>query len=481
MRFHDSEADRLNSFLDTRVQGRQVDPDDLDPTLVDAYEQVRAMDARPAPDPQLMTNLWRNMMSTIPAEVGPRPQAALPALPSLPRRALGNHRINLFRMVAALGVTALLLTSVIGIQRFNDNGGPGQPTAIPAAFQETGTPTATGCEVSPREPGSLATILESSQSSIPYMPRFGFDPVYGPAQDRQNANGGNLLLNSEPDPAAMSEIEAALEQLVSCRFYTIASSGAYNEVDMEGRYFALFSDDFLRRELSGFREAGMSPQLTNFWAPLTAPEIIELRPMHGRENSADRVLAILDSPGGPPTGTLVVIFVEDNGRWLVDEVGYAEFPDATDTLLATPVTGLPTNGDSQPPLQLDIALYDEDSAATPVGTSGEAYHSTCEPLNSGTPVPCGDNYHPNGPYWYNEFPANTDFTVNLYNLGDQPKRFEVAELGIEVEVEVGGSETIVLNADPGEYLFTIYQGDQPDPIGAGVFTFISSEQSPTMG
>ena len=33
----------------------------------------------------------------------------------------------------------------------------------------------------------------------------------------------------------------------------------------------------------------------------------------------------------------------------------------------------------------------------------------------------------------------------------------------------------------GEYLFTIYQGDQPDPIGAGVFTFISSEQSPTMG
>jgi hypothetical protein len=487
MRFHDSEADRLNSYLDARVQGHQVDPDDLEPTLVDAYEQVRAMDARPAPDPQLMTNLWRSMMSTIPADVGPRPQAPLPALPSIPKPIFANRRNALFRFAVALGVTVLLLGSVIGFQRFNDNGDPGQPTTIPAAFQETGTPTATGCEALPREPGSIAAILETQQTSIPYMPRFGHDPIYALNQDRQNADAENLLLNWEPDQEALTEIQDALQQLVNCRFYAIESSGAYGEVDMEGRYFALFSADFLRRELSGYREAGLPLELIGYWAPATAPEIIELRAMHGRGESANRVLAILDSPGGPPEGTFLVIFVEDNGRWLVDEVGYTNFEGVDDSLLATPVAGAVFNEssyeDSQQPLQLDIAIYDASFINTPVGQSAETDPTSCDPLELGTPVPCGSGlgYQLNGPYWYNEFPANTDFTLNLYNLGDEPKRFEIADLGIEIELEVGGSETIVLNAEVGEYLFTIYQGDQPDPIGAGVFTFISSEENRTMG
>ena len=80
MPFPGSEADRLNHFLDARVQGRQVDPEDLDP-MVDAYERVRAMDARSAPDPQLMTNLWRTMMSTIPAEMENSPRGVAPVFP----------------------------------------------------------------------------------------------------------------------------------------------------------------------------------------------------------------------------------------------------------------------------------------------------------------------------------------------------------------------------------------------------------------
>lgn len=475
MPFPSSEADRLNHYLDARVQGRQVNPDDLDPSLVDAYERVKAMDARSAPDPQLMTNLWRTMMSTIPAEMGYGPRAVSPALPLSSRRIHRGHRTTIGGLVTALGVVALLLASAIGYQRFNSGSDPGQPTTIPAAFQQAGTPTATGCEALPREPGSIAEIVETPQTLHPYLPRFGQDPVYGESQDRQNANGQFLIDNSTQDATLTIEIEQALEELVDCRFYTVDNLG---RVDMEGRYFALYSDDFIRRELSGYQEAGRPLVLTSWWAPNTVPEIVEIRRLTGLDGpgAANRVLAILNTEFNEPGGALVVVFREQGDRWLVDEVGFAEVPQSPSSPTAS--TPVPGQWADRFPLQLDIAIRDADPAGTPAGMSGGLDPTECGPLDQGTPVPCGIGFNQSGPYPYTVFPANTDFTITLYNLGEQPKRFVIADLGIEVELEPGGSESIVLNAETGDYLFTIFQGDQPDPISAGVVSFIPPEGPP---
>ena len=303
------------------------------------------------------------------------------------------------------------------------------------------------------------------------MPRFGFDPVYGPSQDRQPANGDSLLMNSAADDSFREPITAALQELVDCRFYSLDSLG---RIDMEGRYFALYSDDYFRRELSGYEDAGMPLALVSYWASPSMPEVVETRRI-----TDNQVLAVLNMRNNEPEGTLVIIFVNERGRWLVDEVGFADMIDAdASPVPSMPSTPVPGNWVDRYPLQQEIAIHDIDPAATPVGMSDGLDSTICGPIDRGTPVPCEVHFQRMGPYPLTEYPANTDFTIMFYNLGERSKRIEIADLGIAVELEPGGSNAAVLNADPGEYLFTIYQDDLPGPVPAGVFSFISPDGPP---
>jgi hypothetical protein len=375
-------------------------------------------------------------------------------------------------LAAAFAVAVLLLAGTVGYQQYAQNSDPGLPTTIPAAFIQDGTPTGTGCEAEPREPGSVAEIVETPQTLMPYLPRFGADPMYGPNQDRPLASGDFLLNNSTPDDSVRPQIETTLQQLHVCRFYALTSEGT----NTEGRYFALFSDDFLRRELRGYQEAGMELELHEFWSPQTLPVVEEIRHLHGFEQAGfgNQYLAILETPENVQRelGTLVIVFVEEGGRWLVDEVGYADMPSGD----ASPVPATPVPGAwvDRMPHMLDIAIYDSDPMGTPPAAA-------CDTVQ-GTPVSCGfTGYQKHGPWWFNEFPANTDFKMTFYNLGQQSHRVEIEDLGISIELPPDSSESFVLNTEPGEYLFTIYEGDQPEPVSTGVFTVISADDSPSMG
>jgi hypothetical protein len=478
MLFPDSEAERLNHYLDARVQGQQVDPEDLDPVLVDAYERVRAMDARSAPDPQLMTNIWRSMMNTIPANAGYSQRAAAPALPVRPWLPERRSWSLSGALAMAIGLVTLLLAGTIGYLQYNNSSDSDQPTTIPAALQQVGTPTSTGCETVERAPGSLAEIVETPQTSFPYLPRYGYDPLYGGSQEWQVADRGFLLENSTPDAAVAPQIERTLQQLVSCRFYLTDSNG---NLDMEGRFFALFSDDYFRREFSGYQEAGRPLLLVSYWNPSALPSIVETRRLledDGSDNGK-RVLAFLDLSDSGVDNPMAVVFVKEGDQWLVDEVGYVDPPAVNGSPVVA--TDVPTSWIDHYPLQLDIAIHDATSNATPAGGSGNGDGLLCAPQFRGTPIPCGTSFQAHGPYIYNEFPANTDITVTLYNVGDHSHRFEVAEIGISVDLEPDQSKSFVINEDSGEYLFTVYQDDQPDPIDAGVFIFISADEQPSLG
>src|SRR5215204_1873013 len=50
-------------------------------------------------------------------------------------------------------------------------------------------------------------------------------------------------------------------------------------------------------------------------------------------------------------------------------------------------------------------------------------------------------------------PANTDVTVNVPNEGAAPHNFSIDELGIDVDLAVGATEQVVINAPAGEYEF----------------------------
>lgn len=52
-----------------------------------------------------------------------------------------------------------------------------------------------------------------------------------------------------------------------------------------------------------------------------------------------------------------------------------------------------------------------------------------------------------------EIPANTDVTIELPNLGAAPHNFSIDELGISVDLAPGATESVVINAPPGEYVF----------------------------
>ncbi len=295
MTFFRREADRLDTYLDDQVAGRLIDPDDLDPALIETWTWAKTAMAHMPSDPDTKVETWRTIVHSH-AIAAPFPATA-PQPPARRYDDLAKPRWS-HRAMALVGTAALaagLAVGVVGFDRFGGGGAPNQPTSIPAAsFFLPGTPEATGCDVPRRAPGAIEQIMQTPPSQTPYFPRINGNPLTDPIvgiSGTGSVDGTSLWMNSSPDDSKQVAVQAMLDTLYDCRAYSLNAQG---RIDMEGPYFSLYSDDYFRRELNGFVQAGLDLQINSFWLPSSKPVILETRKLM----AGDRYLVVLDETVG---------------------------------------------------------------------------------------------------------------------------------------------------------------------------------------
>ena len=461
MTFFRREADRLDSYLDDQVAGRTTDPDGLDPTLIDTWTWATTAMAPMPSDPDAKSTTWRTIMQSH-AIAAPVPGAAL--TPPVRRydeldKPRWSHRAMAF--VGTMALMAGLAVGIVGYDRLGGGGGgaPNEPSSIPAAsFFLPGTPQATGCDVPRREPGAIEQIMETAPPQSPYFPRLNQNPLTDPRMGTSGGtvaiDGTSLWMNSSPDESVQDGVQQMLDTLFDCRAYALDSQG---RVDMEGPYFSLYSDDYFRRELNGFTQAGLPLELNAWWMPATKPVVLETRKLM----DGDRYLVVLDEKIGSSDDSRVLSVVPgEDGSWYIDEVGRMTQPqvDAAGTPIvdqeeisarateyaATPVT-------DRFPTELTVSVADiADANENP---------NICD-VREGTPVVCSTGgLQKLGPWWYNEIPANLPFTFTFVNTSEVSTHIVSPELAIDVEVPAGQQVDVEVDADPGMYDIVFTQGD----------------------
>jgi hypothetical protein len=168
----------------------------------------------------------------------------------------------------------------------------GMPRAA-AALQATPTafPTAVTCHVDPRSTAEILTLAGTDAS--------GTEPIL------------ELPAGDDADVATTAAITAALHEMAAC-----LPAG-----DML-RFYALHSDDWLRRSLGvvdgmAILTTSIPPLDDGDRARYVGPWHVQILP-DGRVLAAV-LLVVGDDPRPDPDRTRVLLFVHRDGRWLVDE------------------------------------------------------------------------------------------------------------------------------------------------------------------
>jgi hypothetical protein len=168
----------------------------------------------------------------------------------------------------------------------------GMPRAA-AALQATPTASATAvtCHVTPRSTAEILTLAGTNSSQTEPTPEL-------PAGD-------------DADPVTTAAITAVLREMAAC-----LTAG-----DML-RFYALHSDDWLRRSLGivdgmAILTTSIPPLDDGHHARYLGPWHVQLLP-DGRVLAAV-LLVVGDDPRPDPNRTRVLIFTHRDGRWLVDE------------------------------------------------------------------------------------------------------------------------------------------------------------------
>jgi hypothetical protein len=479
MTFFRREADRLDTYLDDQVAGRSTDPDGLDPALVDTWTWATTAMAHTPSDPVAKSETWRTIMQSHSATT------AMPAVALTPpvrrhdelAKPRWSHRAMAFVGTAALA--AGLAVGIVGYDRFGGSGSPNEPTSIPAAsFFLPGTPQATGCDVPRREPGAIEKIMETAPSQTPYFPRINqnplTDPLVGTSGSVGAVDGTSLWMNSSPDDSLPEGIQQLLDTLYDCRAYALDSQG---RIDMEGPYFSLYSDDYFRRELNGFTQAGLDLQINTFWLPSMKPVVVEIRKLM----DGDRYLVVLDEQGGNgDTSRVLSVVPGEDGSWYIDEVGRMTEPQID--AAGTPIIAEPVSVDEGTPGATDPSLIDRYPHELTVSVADLARANetpfTCD-FQNGTPVPCGNSgLFRIGPWVYNELPANVPFTFTFVNTSEVATHITSPELEIDGDIPAGQQVTFEVEADPGNYDIVFTQGDA---TSTWTFDFQPAGGSFTMG
>jgi hypothetical protein len=460
----DRDAQQLNHALDANLA--HPNPDLTGPAgdLLGTFHRLQAMNAQTTAGADLKSDIWSTMMSASTPSLAAMGASAM-------RSRVGEFRAPLQRdwksqhrprslwlsIAVILVVTSLIAASYLPGREPDSPKRPSilAPTLAQASFVG---PDLAKCTTSPREPGSVEALAGQQATTQPFLPRSGNDPAFEsieqPALASKAVDGGVVLAQTEevsdPDPG----IEQFLAQLYACSPYGMSNFGVQH---LDSPYFALFTDDFFRREFSGYREAGVELRATGPWVVDDEPVLIDTRKL------GDRLLLILQGRNG--LFDLLVIKQVD-GNWRVDEVGRADMPPTVEWDKLPIATPSPTSGSYPPgPYEQDILL--SGTADIPPPDASDSSRATyCDQFPEARGLACGWYVGYLGPYRYTELPPNVDFTLAFVNVASIDVRVEIQSLGVSLEIPAGTTQAVLINGDPGIHLGLIYEGGASEPTYA---------------
>jgi hypothetical protein len=457
------EAAALSRYADQILGPRDAPPmidAALDPALTATVRRLRALGRRPAPA-AARERVWRDIAPTTAASPRDRSVSSLKGAPMfattrpIPTRGVRRMpaspgRFGLPLAALAVALVLLALTAYAGFSRWRD-GGP--ESSIPAAQVSTpadaaavtpqpgaissAIPPLPGCTTEPRAPGAAEQAIGQERTIIRLLPR-GDGATYATAL----LDGDAYIASYTTGPARQSTIDAidaTLAQIDACRYYTSTSDG---KADLNGRYFANFTDDYLTLQFAGLKDDPAVLERSFGWVP----RMNEVSHVEQAWKTRDgRIMAAI-LPGPPlmnVTARTVMVFAEVGDRWLIDEVSPAMVFDELPEDVATPVR------DDEHDL-VPILIYDADAPRRPE---------------------IDGNYSSGFAADY-PFLADGGLTIRLINLGTQPHRFVIAELDIDVTLQPGDLIDLPIDAPVGAYEWAIYEGDGTEPTATRSFELV---------
>lgn len=206
------------------------------------------------------------------------------------------------------------------------------------------------------------------------------------------------------DEATLAGMTATAREVVAC-----LNAGDFLRVH------ALYTDDYLLRNFGQDDVATLSATPS----PAAAPDQVSFRGIQDAVLLEDgRAAAIIGTT--TPTGDINThtIFEQSGDRWLIDDESVVDAEQTGDAGAAAGTPAADAGAGAETGTTLEVLSYD-------------IYFEPTE-LN---------------------IAANTDVTVTLPNEGVTLHNFAIDELGIDVDIDPGATEQVVINAPAGTYEF----------------------------
>jgi hypothetical protein len=329
----------------------------------------------------------------------PTPYRAPSTLAPHPGRA--RRRQPVMNELSAAAVMILILAGLFAAYRLRPDG---DDTTLPGAAGSETPPSNTSarvlgpeeaidiadCSTQPRPPGTVEVLIQTDARTPPSLPT-------------AEAVDADVLFAGlpAPDEATRSAIGTTLRQLTACRFYATDFGSDRSQIeDYDDRFHALFSDDFLRRNIAQQRAIGA--QLPPFFFMVATSRPLEVVESWVLQDG--RVAVAVHEPGFDPRDVDVLVLARSDDRWLVDEVGAL----ASASERVTPFASIHP---------MELVLIDDD--AYPRGGSS--------------------------------FPSGSEINLTVANLGSKTQFLGIEQTGVDLMIDPGHSVEVALTLAPGTY------------------------------
>jgi len=493
--------------------------DDLDPALAETIHRLHVLAAAPAPAGS-RERVWQRLHDTsivggvadsvpdvaplglVTAPNGRTPVAPFPSQPQPAERARRSWRVA--ELATAAVVALAILSGFLATRLAPSNADDDPPANAGIAATPTATPAAPGAEACLVAPRTMEEIRELAARATPV--------VVPTAAARRGGRewaitdpDGTVPAGIPADAATVAGVRATLHEVTAC-------ANAWNLM----RVYALYSDNYLQ---APFAARGSLVEFEARFAkgtPDPVPDEFRQRvpPMRNEDVRLlpDGRAGLVLREGGPTGTDNYLIFVKVGDRWLLDEevliaAGSAGTPEATPAITITLRDGSPDLGPEvlyleNLPADVDTTFRIENrgsrprrflitrlgvDAAIPPGESrfvtinapagtyalsvpggGVGVTGTITVVSAGTPAPAVAPAVPitvrdGVPGRGRESPslrvaAGVDTLFRIENRGSLPRRFVVADLGIDVHIPPGENRLVTVNAQEGEHAFSIPGG-----------------------